>query len=359
MSLRKMYGNWHYRFQYMRKEYSGDTGLAATPQNMRKAAKIETTALEALEQGQQPVRRLEPKPFPKAVEEFLVVAEARYRAHPSSYKRIKTSLSSALVYFGKTMVSLIDGAKIDLYKTWRATSHEVRDITIRHDLHALSTFFTHAIRHHWALVNPIAEVDIPSDANAVRIHVLSGEEEEKYFQYAMSYPNLHDVGRIMINQGMRPEEVVSLAKADINLDAGTLKIRRGKTEAARRTLDITAETRRILGTRLEGDSMWVFPSRRLPGQHIGRINSAHDSVVAGAAKAGVNLNFVPYDLRHTFATRVAESGVDLGTLAALLGHDSIRCVQKYVHISAEHKRTAMKRYDRAQRQRRRSRADLR
>lgn len=329
--------------------------MAATPQNMRKAAKSETAALEALEQGQQPARRVAPKSFTEAVEEFLVVAETRYRAHPSSFKRIKTSLSSALVYFGKTMVNLIDAAKIDLYKTWRASTHEVRDITIRHDLHALSTFFTHAIRHHWAFANPIAEVDIPSDADAVRIHVLTGEEEEKYFHFAMSYPDLHDVGRIMINQGMRPEEVVRLAKTDIDLGAGTIKIRIGKTKAARRVLDMTAETRRVLGTRLDGDSMWIFPSRRLRGKHIGRINSAHDSVVAAAAKAGVSLNFVPYDLRHTFATRVAESGIDLATLAALLGHDSIRCVQKYVHISAEHKKSAMKRYDRAQKRQKLSR----
>lgn len=356
MSLRKRYGNWHYRFQFMRKEYSGDTGLVATPQNMRKAGKIEAKALEALEEGRQPNRRVEPKTFDEAVAEFLPVAETHYRAHPSSFKRIKTSLSSALKFFKKTLVHLIDGAKVDLYKTWRATDHEVRDITIRHDLHALSTFYAHAILHHWAVTNPIAEVNIPSDADAVRIHVLTSEEEEAYFNCAARYPNLHDVGRIMINQGMRPEEVVRLAKDDVNLAAGTIKIRQGKTAAARRTLDMTAETRRILTERLKGDSIWIFPSRRLRGKHIGRINSAHDSVVADAATQDVNFKFVPYDLRHTFATRMAESGTDLGTLAALLGHDSIRCVQKYVHISAEHKRLAMKRYDRAQRTRQRSQA---
>jgi site-specific recombinase XerD len=43
---------------------------------------------------------------------------------------------------------------------------------------------------------------------------------------------------------------------------------------------------------------------------------------------------------------VAEAGVDLPTLAALLGHGSIRCVQKYVHPTADHKKQAMKRYDR-------------
>ncbi len=56
------------------------------------------------------------------------------------------------------------------------------------------------------------------------------------------------------------------------------------------------------------------------------------------------LSFVLYDLRHSFATRMAEAGVDLATLAAILGHGSIRIVQRYVHPTAEHKRAAMAKY---------------
>ncbi len=36
-----------------------------------------------------------------------------------------------------------------------------------------------------------------------------------------------------------------------------------------------------------------------------------------------------YDLRHTWATRAAESGIDLVTLAALLGHSKIQMVLRY------------------------------
>ena len=54
---------------------------------------------------------------------------------------------------------------------------------------------------------------------------------------------------------------------------------------------------------------------------------------------------VLYDLRHTFATRMAQAGIDLATLAAILGHSSIRMVQKYVHPTAEHKKSAMLRYE--------------
>jgi len=116
-------------------------------------------------------------------------------------------------------------------------------------------------------------------------------------------------------------------------------VRSGKSAAARRTLDLTPESRKILARRLAGESTWIFPARRKVGQHISRLNNCHDRA---CVKGG--LSFCLYDLRHTFATRMAEAGVDLATLAAILGHGSIRIVQRYVHPTAEHKRAAMAKY---------------
>jgi integrase len=53
------------------------------------------------------------------------------------------------------------------------------------------------------------------------------------------------------------------------------------------------------------------------------------------------LNFVLYDLRHTFATRAAQTRIDLATLAQILGHSGLRVVMKYVHSTAEHRKVAM------------------
>ena len=345
MALRNRNGVWHFRFKLDGRGYAETTGLAATKQNTTKAQQKETEYRLDLLNGRRPSRRLVVRAFSDAATEFLEWVEVEHREHPNSHRRIATSLTSAKEFFGGKAVSLVDAGRIESYKTWRVTEHKVRDITLRHDLHALSKFFGYAMKQHWAAGNPIRNVRVPSDADAIRMHILTPEEEKQYFARASKHRDLHDLGRLILNQGMRPDEVMCLRRDDIDLERGQLHIRQGKSTAARRTLDLTSESRRILAGRMAGESPWMFPSPRNPGQHLTRLNGAHDRLCAKALEAGVSLNFVPYDFRHTFATRLAQAGVDLATLAAILGHNSIRIVQRYVHPTAEHKRAAMLRYD--------------
>jgi site-specific recombinase XerD len=388
MALQNRSGIWHYHFKLDGRRYAKTTGLAATQRNETEARDKEAEHRRELREGRGP-RRILIREFSDAAKAFLDWAETQYRAHPNSYRRIATSFASAKEFFGREPVSHIDDARVQDYMTWRVKEHQVRDVTLRHDLHALSKFFGHAIKQHWTRENPIRNVDIPSDEDAVRIHVLSAIEEKQYFTLAAKHPDLHDLGRLMLNQGMRPDEVSSLAKADVDLEHRKVQIRRGKSRAAKRKLDLTAESCQILAARVTGDvsvldreraaivaapvadrkaeeiakkrklakidkaiagakSPWIFPSSRNPGRHVSRVNNAHDRLCEKAQAAGVELNLVLYDFRHTFATRMAEEGIDLATLAKILGHNSIRIVERYVHPTAEHTKSAMLRYEAAQ-----------
>ena len=47
-----------------------------------------------------------------------------------------------------------------------------------------------------------------------------------------------------------------------------------------------------------------------------------------------------HDLRHTAATRMAEAGVDIRTIAEFLGHSTIQMTMRYAHATDDAKRRA-------------------
>jgi integrase len=379
MPIRKRNGKWEYRFWVNGGEYSKVLDLDATERNRTAAAREEAEAYKLVTEGKASMLRLQVVRFSKAADAFLAWARGEYRDHPNTATRLSVSMSNRKVFFGNRPVSSIGEGDLEDYKSWRRTCPKcgakepgikscevcagtglgVQEITLRHDLYALSPFFEYAIKHNWARENPVRKVEIPSDADAVRIHVLSRAEEELYFaacqnkersflqrnrkREAASYRDLYDVGRLMLLQGCRPEELRALdQQADVDLEASKLRIRDGKSKAAKRTLRLVAESREILTRRLQKAGRWVFPSPKNPGKSIGSHQRAHEAVLKETG-----LSFVLYDLRHSFATRAAERGMPLATLAAILGHSNLRSVMKYVHISQENMDREMMRLERS------------
>ena len=89
----------------------------------------------------------------------------------------------------------------------------------------------------------------------------SRDEEVLYFDAARRFPALHDLGRLMLNQGCRPEEILALRTEDVDLQKALLIIRDGKSHAARRQLKLMAESLRICARRVALGSPWLFPGK--------------------------------------------------------------------------------------------------
>jgi len=85
----------------------------------------------------------------------------------------------------------------------------------------------------------------------------------------------------------------------------------------------------------------LFPSPDDPFKHVIKLNNAH----YGALKRSKLKPFRLYDLRHTWATRAAMSGIDLVTLAAMLGHSRIQMVLRYANHTEQHQSEAAKRLE--------------
>ena len=71
------------------------------------------------------------------------------------------------------------------------------------------------------------------------------------------------------------------------------------------------------------------------------LKAGFDSLVSKAGISGVTW----HTLRHTFASRLVDRGVDIVTVKELLGHSSISVTMRYAHTNIDSKRAAVEKLD--------------
>ncbi|KRA52038.1 MULTISPECIES: tyrosine-type recombinase/integrase [Pseudomonadota] len=131
--------------------------------------------------------------------------------------------------------------------------------------------------------------------------------------------------------GLRVSEVVSLKVGDIDSDRMLLQVRHGKG-AKDRTVMLSAQLLDILRTywRLTRPTDWLFP-----GREDGPINVTvlHSACRSAAKAAGLTKKVSVHTLRHSFATHLLESGVDIRIIQVLLGHNSLSTTARYTQVA--------------------------
>ena len=134
--------------------------------------------------------------------------------------------------------------------------------------------------------------------------------------------------------GLRVGEVCTLKLADIESapDRMCLKVCNGKGGKDRYTL----LSPRLLDTlrrywQRHHPHTWLFPNRL----DSGPIDIKQAQRLYGAARdaAGLGKQGGIYTLRHSFATHLLESGVDIHTIQRLLGHGHVSTTMRYFHLA--------------------------
>src|SRR5215472_2238126 len=186
----------------------------------------------------------------------------------------------------------------------------------------------------WGLVQTVPKIKmLPGERHRER--VLAFEEEARYLA-AASEPLL-SIATVLSDTGMRPEECYRLRWETIkwvNGRNGSLLVTHGKTKAARRVLPFTPRVRAVLQARWESagrpEEGWVWPASARSG-HVEPCSLKRQH--RKALRLSKVRPFVLYSLRHTFLTRLGESGCDAWTPARIAGHNSIAISARYVHTS--------------------------
>ena len=244
-------------------------------------------------------------------------------------------------FFGDRTLAEITPKLIVDYKSRRYAAG-VKAASINRELTCLRKAFNLAKREwEWCRDNPVSRVSLEKGANK-RDRWLMEDEEARLLDACP--PWLRELVVFALHSGMRLGEILSLTWTGVDLFRRTVTVFESKN-GERRTVPLNQTLMALLTEKAKVrhiKTALVFPSRvgtRLDPNHLRR------ALRPAMTKAGiVNCHF--HDLRHTFATRLVQSGVDLYKVQRLLGHKSPMMTQRYAHHYPESLRDGVEILDR-------------
>lgn len=263
----------------------------------------------------------------------------------ASSERDLSSLCHLLPFLGSRAISEISPKLIYEYKNKRR-GEGASPSTINRELSLMKHAFNLALREwEWVRENPVIRVSMEKEPPS-RDRWLTCGEEEAFLSVAPSW--LKEIVIFAIETGCRREEILSLTWQGADLFKKVVTIFAKKT-GDRRTIPLTTRAFDILilkekartkrGSIKRDDFVFPHPGRQKVNFHT--LRWAFEKALEKAKIEGFRF----HDLRHTFASRLAQQGVDPYTIQKLMGHKTFTTTQRYAHHYSESLRSGIKALD--------------
>jgi integrase len=269
------------------------------------------------------------------IEKYMAEHSSRNKA-PKSYIRDKSLSKHLLDHFGDFTLAEITPSFISDYKNTRHREGAAPK-TINNELALMSHAFNLAIKDwEWLKENPVKKVSREKVNNQIE-RWLTLEEEKRLLITSPKW--LREIVTFAINTGLRQGEILDLMWPLVDFSRRTMTILEQKNKG-KDTLPLNENALAVLKERdgvRHPNTDHVFYN-----ENMKRIDSSNLSRAFRSAlrKAGIK-NFRFHDLRHTFATRLVQAGVDLYTVQKLGRWKTISMVMRYAHHYPESLRSGV------------------
>jgi len=179
--------------------------------------------------------------------------------------------------------------------------------------------------------------------------VLTGTEQESLLsqpnpRYLTGHRN-RVMLRLMLDTGLRLDEVSELQWRDIDLNSGKVMVRQGKGSKDRTLWTGEANLAALIEWQdRQAKECTGSPQRVFTTKQGGKLNPAYvrKMVKRYAQKAGIQKDISPHTLRHTFATDLFRETTNIRLTQKALGHSNLATTQIYTHIVDEELEGALK-----------------
>ncbi len=213
-------------------------------------------------------------------------------------------------------------------------------LTVRRKLTAIASFYHFLQDTGCAAINPARGLPLPKVAQCFPA-CLTAEQAGALLDAAHT-PWHRAMIALLLFAGMRRSELTAITLDDIDMENAQLLVR-GKG-AKQRVVPLTPlvveSIREYLQCRQHTESQHLFVSR--VGGHSLHARVAGRMLQHVLQRAGLGEEHItPHRLRHTFATHLIRSGVDVRTVQELLGHADLQTTARYLHSDTRMKQAAL------------------
>ncbi len=275
---------------------------------------------------------------------FFDVLQEKNRTFDEMMERYMTEHMSkkpsreSFVYFKKNLSSFFSGYALaeitpNLIVQYKAKRYKngVAPSTINRELSVMKAAFNRSIKEWgWCRDNPVSKVSMEKENNK-RDRWMTDEEETLLLSFSLDW--LKDIILFALHTGMRRGEILSLTWKGVDLFRKTVTVFHSKN-GEKRTIPINQTTFDLLRHKIKVRSIitdLVFHSKVCTPINKDNLRRSFNLAIK---KAGID-DFHFHDLRHTFATRLIQTGVEIYKVQKLLGHKTSAMTQRYAHHNPE------------------------
>jgi len=177
--------------------------------------------------------------------------------------------------------------------------------------------------------DPTAKIKRPKSEKRIP-EVLTKEEITKLINASFTKKS-RLILELLYSSGLRVSEIVKLTPSNLNFNENIGWVREGKGKKDRMFIFSEKLSKRLEKFIIKNkDWEFIFSKNQpLSTRNIQKI------VQKTCINSGLDKNIHPHTLRHSFATHLLESGIDIRKIQVLLGHSNISTTMIYTHISSE------------------------
>jgi len=247
---------------------------------------------------------------------------------------------------GEIQLTALDSATIVKVRSVLRAERKRSDTTVNRYMASLSAVLSYAAGEWgWMEANPCLQIRRLKEppgrtrflSDAERIALLDACEKAK------AYPEMKLIVLLALTTGMRRGEILNLRWKDVNFKTSVITLWRTKNGEIR-TVPLVSPAFELMHSwacqNKQEETGLVFPSHRATWK---------DSPLAIdpiwhriRAEAGLS-DFRFHDLRHTAASYLAMNGAGLREIGDILGHKTLSMVQRYSHLTHDHRHKTVSR----------------